>query len=232
MKLGIMQPYFIPYIGYWQLINAVDKYVIYDDVNFIKGGWINRNKILLNGEAHYFNVPMIGASSFKKINEVSVNWDKKLMENNIKTISNAYRNAPYYEIVFPIVEKILRFQTSSLSDYVINSIRIICEYLQIGTELILSSEIDKDENLKGQDKVVSICHLLGATEYVNAIGGQELYSKEMFLNEGIQLSFLHSNTIIYNQRNTEFVPNLSIIDVMMFNCKEKIEDYLKEFELV
>lgn len=107
MKLGIMQPYFVPYIGYWQLMNAVDEYVIYDDVNFIKGGWINRNRILVNDQPKYFNVPMLGASSMKHINEVGVNNDPKLIRKNLDQLMRAYSKAPYYDKVFPLMEKIL-----------------------------------------------------------------------------------------------------------------------------
>ena len=122
MKLGIMQPYFIPYIGYWQLLNAVDTYVIYDDVNYIKGGWVNRNRILVNGEAKYFNVPLIGASPNKLINEVNVNTDIRTIEKNKRTITAAYCKAPFFEDVYPIVLAILQFESNNLAEYLEHSI--------------------------------------------------------------------------------------------------------------
>lgn len=232
MKLGIMQPYFFPYIGYWQLMNAVDKYVIYDDVNFIKGGWINRNRILVNGKPQYFNVQMKGASPFKLINEVEVNNSEISVNKNLKTIYMAYHKAPNFLKVNLLIEKILKNQTPNLAEYVINSIKSIAEYLNIKTEIIISSKLSKNNELKNQDKVIDICKKLNATDYYNAIGGMELYSFDDFRKNGINLSFLKTNDISYEQFNNEFVPNLSIIDVMMFNSQEEIKAMLNDFTLI
>ena len=232
MKLGIMQPYFIPYIGYWQLMNAVDKYVIYDDVNFIKGGWINRNRILMNGKPQYFNIPMIGASPYKHINEIIVNNDERLIDKNLRVLEGAYKKAPYYNDVIRIMEKILHCGEEIISDYIAYSFRVINEYLNIDTELIMSSALDKNCELKGQDKVLAICKLLDTTEYYNAIGGQELYSYSDFKKEGIKLNFVDTDKIIYDQFGQEFQSNLSILDVMMFNSREKVQEYLSKYELI
>lgn len=232
MKLGIMQPYFFPYIGYWQLMNAVDKYVIYDDVNFIKGGWINRNRILLNGKPQYFNVQMKGSSPFKLINEIEINNSEISINKNLKTIYMAYHKAPYFSKVNLLVEKILKNQTQNLAEYVINSIKCIAEYLNIKSEIIISSELSKNNELKNQDKVIDICKKLKATDYYNAIGGMELYSFDEFRKNGINLSFLKTNDINYKQFNNEFVSNLSILDVMMFNSQEEIKTMLDNFTLI
>lgn len=232
MKLGIMQPYFVPYIGYWQLINAVDKYVVYDDVNFIKGGWINRNRILVNGQIQFFNIPMLGASSFKLISEIGVNNNPKLINKNLRTIENAYKKAPYYQSVFPLIQKILECGKENIADYVFFSLQSICDYLNIKTELILSSSLKKDCNLKGKEKVLSICNLLSATEYYNAIGGQELYAFSEFKENGIQLKFLETKNIEYKQFGEEFQPNLSIIDVLMFNTQGQIKSMLNQYDLI
>lgn len=232
MKLGIMQPYFMPYIGYWQLINAVDKYVIYDDVNFIKGGWINRNKILINGHPQYFNVPMLGASVHKKINEIAVNNDVRLVEKNLRMIEGAYKKAPYYAEVYPLVESILRYKADNIAEYNGYSLKILGEYLGITTELIFSSKLEKDNSLKAQDKVIHICELLEATEYYNAIGGKELYSAADFKKKGIELKFLRSDNIQYEQFGGEFQENLSILDVIMFNDRETVHQLLDCYELV
>ncbi len=221
-----MQPYFVPYIGYWQLMNAVDKYVIYDDVNFIKGGWINRNRILVNGQPKYFNIPMIGASPFKLLNEIGVNNDLQLINKNLRIIEAAYKKAPYYKDVYPIVEEILKCGKNDIAGYIEESFKVINKYLGISTELIVSSNLKKDCSLKGQDKVLQICGLLGATEYYNAVGGQELYSFDAFEKHGIKLKFLNTKEIIYDQFGQTFQPNLSIIDVMMFNSVEEIMTYL------
>lgn len=232
MKIGIMQPYFVPYIGYWQLMNAVDKYVIYDDVNYIKGGWINRNRILMNGKPQYFNIPMLGASPFKLINDVGVNTDRRLIEKNLRILEGAYKKAPYYKDVISIMEKILFCEKENIAEYIAFSFSVINEYLQINTQLIMSSELEKDCTLRGQDKVISICKLLGATEYYNAIGGRELYSYSDFKEHGIKLSFVDTDLIEYKQFGEEFYPNLSIIDVMMFNSGDKVREFLTQYQLI
>lgn len=232
MKIGIMQPYFFPYIGYWQLLNAVEKYVIYDDVNFIKGGWINRNRILIGKETKYFNVQMVGASPYKLINEINVNNDEKIVDKNLRIIEAAYKKAPYYDSVYPIIQKILKSGKENLAEYITESIKEICNYLDITTELIISSDLKKDNSLKGQEKVLTICDLLNASEYYNAVGGQELYSFSDFRQRGITLKFVKSNPIVYKQFDEEFRENLSILDVMMFNSKKQIKEYLEDYELI
>lgn len=232
MILGIMQPYFMPYIGYWQLLNAVDKYVIYDDVNFIKGGWINRNRILVNGQVKYFNVPMKGASPNLLINEIEVNTDRRVIDKNLRILEGAYKKAPFYYDIMPIMEEILICGEEKISEYITCSIKKVCQYLGITTELIISSSLDKKCELRGQDKVLEICRILGASAYYNAIGGQELYSYDMFKEKNVALSFLKTLPCEYKQFGESFQPNLSIIDVLMFNSKEQIEEMLKKYILV
>lgn len=231
MKIGIMQPYFFPYIGYWQLINAVDKYVIYDDVNYIKGGWINRNRILINDKPSFINLKMNGSSPNKLIKEIHVSNDNRWKNKLLKSIELSYRKAPFFEMSFPIIEEIINHDEVNLSLYLENLIKRIAEYLEINTEFVLSSNIEKDNSLKGQDKVIEICKSLGAKEYYNAIGGVELYSAENFNSYGIELRFLRTEYIEYKQFKNDFSPYLSIIDVMMFNSKEQIMNILDMYSL-
>jgi len=233
MKLGIMQPYYLPYIGYWQLLNAVDKYVIYDDVNFIKGGWINRNRILNNGVVQYFNVPMIGSSPFKLINQIEVNNENVLVEKNKKTLRSAYHRAKMFEQVSPILYDILECQKDNLAEYLEFSIRAICKYLEINTKLYISSNIHKSNELHGEDRVIDICKSMGADIYYNAIGGKELYHSDEFKENGIQLYFLKTGDIVYQQGTSKrFEANLSIIDVMMNNDVRQIKQMLQQYTLV
>lgn len=231
MKLGIMQPYFFPYIGYWQLLNAVDKYVIYDDVNFIKGGWINRNRILNNGNVQYINVLMQGASSFKHINEIGVQNNKLIIEKNKKTLWNAYHKCNEFEKVFPVLCEILDSGKDNLADYLEFSIRKVCHYLEINTKLYLSSQVEKNTALHGEEKVLDICSRMGANVYFNAIGGKELYHFNKFAACGIKLCFLETNKIKYSQGNDKFEPNLSIIDVLMHNDVNMVKKMLQEYTL-
>ena len=233
MKLGIMQPYFFPYIGYWQLMHAVDSYVIYDDVNYIKGGWVNRNRILVNGEAKYFNLQLSGASPNKKINEIYVTGNISVNNKNLRILEADYKKAPHFSEIFPVLEEIIQGNGSEpVSLYLKRSFEIVNNYLEQPKKLLLSSELKKDCTLTGEEKVLAICEELNATEYYNAMGGMELYSTENFKEKGIDLRFLKSNRIEYKQFSEGFFPNLSIIDVLMFNSKSDIRDFLGEYTLI
>ena len=229
MTLGIMQPYFMPYIGYWQLMAAVDTYVIYDDVNYIKKGWINRNNILVNNDKQMFTIALNGASQNKLINEITIADDFTKLR---KTIHMAYHKAPYYNDVMALLDKIFSYQSSNLADFIANSIELVCQYLDIQTKIIMSSDIEKDNSLKGQDKILEICKLLNADTYYNAIGGQELYDKSVFEKENIKLCFLKSDIPEYSQYKNAFVPGLSIIDVLMFNNPIQVKQMLTNYTLV
>jgi len=227
MKLGIMQPYFLPYIGYWQLINAVDKFVIYDDVNYINRGWINRNYILLNKQQFLFSLPLSKSSQNKFINQITVSENKnKLM----KTFATAYGKAPFYNDVAPLVKQIFEYTDKNLAKFIGNSIIKIADHLGLKSSIIYSSEIDKEHSLKGQDKILGICNTLKASEYVNSIGGIDLYNKSDFEANNIKLCFLKTQPITYKQFNDSFIPNLSILDVLMFNSVENIKEMLEKYE--
>lgn len=225
-----MQPYFFPYIGYFQLLNSVDKYVIYDNIEYTKKGWINRNRILLNGHDALITLPLEKGSDHLDIKErfISSGFNKKKMINQI---SEGYRKSPYYNTVMPIIENIITNTDNNLFNYIYNSVKEICKYLNIKTEIIISSTVEIDHFLKGQDKVIAFCKKLGAKDYYNAIGGQSIYTKDDFKKENINLQFLSSKPIIYQQFSNEFVPWLSIIDVMMFNTPEEINQMLSDYEL-
>lgn len=234
MKVGIMQPYFVPYLGYWQLLNAVDRYVIYDDVNFIKGGWINRNRILYQGKPKYFNVKMQGASSNRLINEVLVDPSEEWRRSSLALLEQAYKKAPYFEQTKRLVERVLECTEPNLALFLYNSTACVCELLGIQTEIYLASELKMNRScgLHAQDRVIAVCKELGADTYYNAIGGQTLYSKEDFESNGIELKFLQANLQTYTQFEQEFVPGLSIIDVLMFNPLETVRAYLKQYRLI
>ena len=232
MKVSIMQPYFFPYIGYFQLIANSDVFVIYDDVNFIKKGWINRNSILVNNTSYLFSMPLQNVSQNKLINEIFISDLDKWKMDLLKTISSSYKKAPFYQDVYPLIEKIISFDELNLAIYIQNSIQNLCAYLNINTKLIMSSEIVKNNGLKGENKIIDICLQLGATQYVNAIGGFELYTKENFRVKNIDLKFIKSEDIVYQQFKNEFKPWLSIIDVIMFNSVEVTRILLNKFELI
>ncbi len=225
-----MQPYFFPYLGYWQLINTVDKYVIYDDVAYIKGGWISRNNILLGGNKHLITLPLDNPSSFRNINEIDITSNIKQREKILRTLDSAYKKAPYYSTVINLIEPLI-MDCKGIAELNAKAIEKICDYLKIDTEIVLSSSIIKNNELKGQDKVIDINKRLGSNIYINAIGGKELYSKDVFNKEHIELKFLKMGEIKYKQYSDDFVGGLSIIDVLMFNSKEEVNRLLDIYTL-
>ncbi len=219
-KIAICQPYFAPYMGYYQLINAVDVFVSYDDVNFIKNGWINRNRIMVNGAERLFTIPLKSQSSFKKINETLIDWDSKHIKKFFKTLEQAYSKAEYKNEVMAVMERIFEQRPDSISGLALTSLQEFCKYLEIDTEIKVSS-------LEGYEKVgdrvknlINICETENIHHYINPIGGTKLYDKEEFESYGVKLNFIQG------------MGSLSIIDVCMSRTKEEIQNDLDKFKLV
>lgn len=233
MKLAIMQPYFLPYIGYFQLLNAVDEFVVYDNIEFTKRGWIQRNRILMNGSDSMFSLPLKKASDYLEVRDrqLSDSFGQERIRI-MRRIESAYRRSPYFTSVMPVIERCFNYESANLFEFIYNSLLVVCEYLGITTRITISSGLASNHSLKGQDRVVSICQELSADYYINAIGGRGLYRKEAFAEKGIQLSFIKSEPIVYPQFDNEFAPSLSIVDVMMFNVVTTIGEYLERYELV
>jgi hypothetical protein len=233
MKLGIMQPYFFPYIGYFQLINSVDEFVIYDNIQFTKKGWINRNRILVNHKDDYITIPLKKDSDYLNVNQriLSDTWpiDRKKMLNRI---FESYKKAPQFEQVFVMIENCLNSDKSNLFDFIQNSLLQTLSYLSIPTKITVSSSIEIDHGLKSEQKVLAICKNRNANTYVNPVGGYELYSKDRFELNGIILQFQKSNSINYSQFQSDFLPSLSIVDVLMFNSKDKVKLFLEDYQLL
>jgi hypothetical protein len=230
MKLGVMQPYFMPYIGYFQLIAAVDIFVVYDNIKYTKKGWINRNRILMNGEDLIFSLPLKNGSDNLDIlnRELSSTFDRRKL---LRQLNGAYSKAPYFNETFQLLKRIINCEHTNLFQYIHYSLTEICSHLGIDTEIRISSDIVADHTLKGEERVLNLCQTLGAKTYINSIGGIDLYNKDVFSSFGITLRFLKSNPILYKQFETAFVPWLSIIDVMMFNPVKQINEYLMDYEL-
>ena len=228
-----MQPYFFPYIGYFQLINAVDKFVIYDNIEYTKKGWINRNRILKEGVDLLISLPLKKDSDFLFVNQryLADDWSKS-KQKLINSIKESYRKAPHFEDTFNLVQEIFNYSNSNLFEFILHSVLQTCKFIGIETEIIVSSTLDYNNELKSEEKVIAICKSIEATQYINSIGGVELYNKNNFSDQGIELNFIKSKPIIYNQFKNEFVPWLSIIDVMMFNSKEVVSDFLNQKELL
>ncbi len=232
MKAAIMQPYFLPYIGYFQMIRAVDAFVFYDDVHFINRGWINRNRILVNNEARYITIPLIKASQNKRIDEIEVSDDKEY-QKVLKTIQLSYKKAPYFSQIYPLLEELLTSKHASIATLAMDSCRMVCNYLGVKTQFYVSSLDFASTQLKERaERLQAICKQLNADHYINAMGGVELYSKSNFLENGITLNFIQPKPIVYRQFNDDFVPWLSMLDVLMFNDPDSINNMLTQYELV
>ena len=227
-----MQPYFLPYIGYIQLLSAVSKFVVFDDVNYINRSWINRNRILLNGVVHTFTVPLRGASQNRLICDIELASDHIWRDKFMRTIRQAYGQAPCYEPAYALLERIVNYSSVRLDEFLLNSLREIVGYLSLKVEIVSTSRIYKNANLKGQDRILDICRKEKTDVYINPIGGVDLYDRVVFLEQDIQLYFLQSRQISYPQGNGEYIPWLSILDVLMFNDPPAVRQLLAEIDLI
>ena len=226
-----MQPYFLPYLGYWQLLAAVDRFVVYDNIEYTKKGWINRNRFLRNGADAPFALPLKKGSDFLDIGQRSLADDF-----NPATLLNpfreAYRTAPFFDAVFPLLESIVTAAPRNLFDYLLNSLAVTAAYLEIATPIIVSSTVPIDHSLRAGDKVLAMCGALGADRYLNTFGGQTLYAAETFAAAGVELKFIQARRVTYPQFGQPFVPALSILDVMMFNSPDAVRRMLGEYDLL
>ncbi len=231
MKLAIMQPYFLPYIGYWQLLHSVDRFIVLDDVHFINRGWINRNRILVGGKDHLFTIPLKGASQNRLINELEIADDNRWRDKLLKTLTQAYARAPHFSSLYPMVEGLIQFKEQRLTLFLLHSLNIVTAFLRIPTQIVASSSVYANRELKGTERILDICRHEGATEYVNPPGGKDLYDHNCFAAAGVRLRFLKPGEITYRQHGETFVPWLSILDVMMFNNIEQVKGLLDSHSL-
>lgn len=228
-----MQPYFFPYLGYFQLIKAVDVFVVYDNIEFTKKGWMHRNRLLFNNKVDYFTINISKDSDYLNVvnRKISPVYFNKEMPKILRKIHQNYNSAPFFEEIFPILKEIFEYEENNLFKYIYNSLLVIINYLNLQTKIKISSSISIDHDLKNKWRLFEISRALKIENYVNPIGGHDLYHKTEFASHGIELYFLKPNLPTYNQNNSEFFPGLSIIDVMMYNSKEDIGNFLNQYEL-
>jgi hypothetical protein len=232
MTLAIMQPYLFPYIGYFQLMQAVDKFVVYDDVAYIKKGWVNRNRILVNKSDNIFTVPLQNGSQNVLIKDILLARDEKWLKKFYRTLEMAYKKAPYYEEALNIIEQVFAVNSEHITDLQLKNFELIKAYLDIEVEIVKTSQQYDNTHLSGQHRILDICLQEKADHYINPTGGQEIYTRELFTSNNVKLNFIQSEKIEYSQFGNEFVPWLSIIDVLMFNSKEEIKEMLNQYKLI
>jgi hypothetical protein len=232
MKVCIMQPYFFPYIGYYQLLQASDSFVFLDDVSFINRGWINRNNILVNGQKHLFTVPIYNASQNHQISELHHAIDERWKGKFYKTLESSYKKAPYYRDAITLIHEVIDGSKTRLLDLAVMSIIKVLDYLDMKPIIYLSSAFGYTRDLRNWDRMATICQTLKAKICVNPIGGMQLYTKDQFASKQIELCFLRTRDFEYKQFNNEFVPGLSMIDILMFNSPSEIKGYLLKYDLI
>jgi len=231
-RVAIMQPYLFPYMGYFQLIAAVDTFVLYDDVQFMSPGWINRNRILVNAQAQMFTLPVKSAHLAQRINErvfaSNFSFEKAKF---LRKIAHSYSRAPFYKTVLPLIERILACTDNNVARFIEHSVRTLCEYLHIETPILISSELAIDTGEGAQSRVIAIVKRVGGDVYINPYGGIDLYDPVVFAQNGIALNFLRMDDVQYRQYGDAFVPFLSIIDVLMFNLPTDVREILTHYSL-
>ncbi|MDO6709118.1 WbqC family protein [Aliiglaciecola sp. 2_MG-2023] len=227
-----MQPYFFPYVGYFSLFEAADIFVIYDDVNYIKKGWVNRNYFFSQSGPQRFTLPISKASQNIKICSLKLQSLEKSKLALFKTLCHAYARAPYYKTVMAMLEGIFECETVALTDFLVNALTCINKYLGITVDIICSSKMQLGVGLAGQDRIIDIAKALNAKNYINSIGGMELYSGSCFQTQGLVLQFLKHKGSNYRQFSGVHIPYLSIIDVLMFNSPGEAMKIVKNYELI
>jgi hypothetical protein len=226
-----MQPYFLPYIGYWQLLGAVDRFIVYDNIQYTKKGWINRNRFLRNGTDAHLSIPLRRGSAILDVVDRHL-ADDFAPRSLLNPLAAAYRGAPLFAVTFRVIELVIAAGPRNLFEYLHHSITAIAAHLEIRTPLIVSSTVPIDHSLKAEQRVLALCGALGATRYINTMGGRDLYSASAFAERGIELRFLRPRPAPYRQFGDTFVPNLSIVDVLMFNSRDTVRLMLSEYDLV
>ncbi len=230
MKAAIMQPYFFPYIGYFQLMAAVDVFVAYDNIKYTKKGWINRNRYLHNGFEAPFGIPLRKGSDHLDIvrRQLSADFDRPKL---LAQLREAYRKAPHFADTYPLIEAVVGAEATNLFEFLLYGLTATRDHLGLRTPIVASSSIEADHSLRSQERVIAIAKSLGARTYINPIGGIDLYSRAAFAGAGLELRFLRPLPIEYAQTGGSFVPWLSIVDVLMFNGADRTQALLSEYEL-
>ena len=229
MKVVIMQPYLFPYFGYFSLLKNCDKFVFYDDVNFINKGWINRNNLLINKKACLFTVPLSKASQNKYINEIKLFQFTEFKRNFYSLLKSTYSKAPFFQETIGYINNVFDCETDHISDLAIRSIKIISEILGLKKKFFISSVLSPNSKvLSRSDRLIELTSILSGDEYINSLGGAHLYSESYFAKHSIKLTFHEPKIFPYKQFNSpnQFIPNLSIIDLLMNKSPDQINSEL------
>jgi hypothetical protein len=232
MRVSIMQPYLFPYIGYFQLMAACDLFVAADDAQLTRRGWINRNRILVNDAPFRVTMPVATASHRLPINARQYVFQNRLALRFRHRLMRAYRRAPFFDTAMDIVDDALDCADPNVATFNVRALRCVARRLGIHTPVRLASDVSRKDGLSGQALVIDRCLRLGASQYLNPIGGRALYDEAVFAEAGIELRFVEPSVPFYSQFGARPVPSLSIIDVLMFNDLESTRRMLAACKVV
>lgn len=234
MKIGIMQPYFFPYLGYFSLIKHVARWIVFDEVQFIRHGWIERNRILKPGEGwQYISVPLEKHRRDTKIKDIRIRNGEDWRNKMLRQLEH-YKKAPFYAPTVELVKESISVETECIVELNVRILKTICRYLSVPFDYNVFSEMNLpiEPVEHAGEWALNICKSLKATEYVNPIGGKEIFDPQQFADAKISLVFSKSNLPPYDQRRSRFEPGLSIIDVLMFNDTERVNAMLDDVEYI
>ncbi len=235
MKLSIMQPYFFPYVGYYSLIKKTDEFIIFDTVQFIRHGWIERNRILKPNEGwQYIQVPLVKNKREVLINELEIRNSEPWRDKLKAQLHHYKKRAPYYSDCMDVIDSCIALQTDSIVELNEKILKVTCQYFDIKFESQIFSKMDLviNEVKEADEWALNISKAMGAKEYINPPGGKDFFNKEKYLQNDIELTFLGNNIQQYKQRRETFEPGLSIIDLMMFNDVTSINELIDDTKIV
>lgn len=232
MIVALMQPYFFPYIGYFQLMSAVDCFVFYDDAQYMKGGWVNRNRILYDGAPGWWTHPIVREDYRLPIRQRRYARSPARTTALLAKLDGAYRTAPQFAPTVAMATEYLDNDLETVSAFNQAHLEGIARRLGIDCTFVPSSQLDYDRALGAQSRVIDLCRRLGASAYLNAMGGSALYDAGEFARRGLELGFVHPEVTTYPQLDRPHVPFLSIIDVLMFNSVEQASALLGRYDVV
>ena len=232
--IAIWQPYFFPYIGYWQVIHVADTFFVGDNAHYIKNGWIHHNRILGQDDQPLdFGIQVSHASVDRYINETKRVVNLKRADKMCRVLEYYYSKAPHYNEAMDVIRPILMDEETDLTRYLVGQLKTVATYLGITTEIRLLSEVSARWDCQAPEVIRRTCRHFGCSDYINSITGTKYYAKEAFGEMGIDLHFIRRNDDIhYKQRCDEYVPDLSIIDTMMYCSREEMHDMLDRYHFV
>ena len=234
MKISVMQPYFFPYLGYFSLIQDSDVFVVLDNVQYVRRGWMNRNRVIgKNQSPVYFHLSTIKAPQKTMTRQIKIDHNREWKKTLLDKLDYYEKSAPYFEETKAMVERLISFETDSLCDMNIHILEELCKFLGITTKFVLASDLEIDESkiIETDDWGLEITKTFGASDYINLWGGRHIYSVNKYNNSNITLKFIENELVYYNQHNEMFIKSLSIIDVLMYNDRAETMDLINKYSV-